>query len=159
VSLSLARSVWSLLAGLLYFGSAKIHALNATTGAPVWEFPVINFAASSPVLGPSGILYVGGTSGRLWAITGTVVNNHDSIHPSPARHDNAVRGGYGAGTWETTKIMLTGVCGHPDACVAEAIGPGVGLLRNGPVHRLVPAVRTYPARAGFWTPGVLAVPP
>lgn len=55
--------------GLLYFGSAKIHALNATTGAPVWEFPVINFVASSPVLGPSGILYVGGTDGRLWAIT------------------------------------------------------------------------------------------
>jgi outer membrane protein assembly factor BamB len=54
----------------IYFGTLgrNVYALNATTGALVWDQPVEGAILGNPVLGSDGTLYLGTHAGRVYAL-------------------------------------------------------------------------------------------
>jgi outer membrane protein assembly factor BamB len=56
--------------GVVYFGSDNgiLHALNASTGATLWNFNTGNIVVSSPAVA-NGIVYIGSYDGNLYALS------------------------------------------------------------------------------------------
>ena len=54
--------------GVVYFGSedSNLHALNASTGAPLWTYPTGYYIESSPAIA-NGMVYVGSYDGNFYA--------------------------------------------------------------------------------------------
>jgi hypothetical protein len=77
--------------GIVYVGSldGKVYALNATTGALVWNFTTGWEVFSSPAIA-SGVVYVGSEDGNVYAlgaVTGALVWNYTTgagVYSSPA---------------------------------------------------------------------------
>jgi outer membrane protein assembly factor BamB len=77
--------------GVVYIGSydGNLYALNATTGAKVWNYPAGSWVYSSPAVA-NGVVYVGSGDGNVYALnasTGTKLWNYpmgSSVYSSPA---------------------------------------------------------------------------
>ena len=75
----------------IYVGSTskRVHKVDALDGTKLWNTKLEGITYSSPVLDDRGVLYIGTTPGRLYALeteSGAIIFDHsvgDTIHATP----------------------------------------------------------------------------
>jgi outer membrane protein assembly factor BamB len=134
--------------GVIYIGSGNeatgagaVHALDAATGAELWNFPAGNIVASSPAVA-GGVVYVGSGDGNVYALdaaTGTELWNSPAgtiLASSPAVAGGVVYVGSGdrnvyaldAATGARLWIFTTG---EPFVSTSPAVAGGVVYVGSG----------------------------
>jgi len=73
--------------------NGNVSAFNATSGTPIWT-QTTSATASSPAISSNGILYVGGSDGKLYALnktTGAAIwTNQGGSSSSPAIYNSTI---------------------------------------------------------------------